>query len=97
MATYIMLASFTEDGIENVKETVERAEVFKQMALKSGVTVKDIYWTIGARDVVAVCDGPDDETATALALSVASRGKVKTETMRAFNFDEMKQILERMV
>jgi uncharacterized protein with GYD domain len=62
---------------------------------KSGVTVKDFYWTLG--NVVAVCESPDDESATALSLSVCSRGNVRSETLRAFSFEEMKRILAKMV
>jgi len=94
MATFIVLASFTDQGIRNVKETVGRAETFKEMAKKSGVTVKDLYWTLGTYDVVA---SPDDESATALSLSVCSRGNVRSETLRAFSFEEMKRILAKMV
>ena len=43
MATFIVLASFTDQGIRNVKETIGRAEAFKEMAKKSGVAVKDLY------------------------------------------------------
>jgi uncharacterized protein with GYD domain len=67
------------------------------MATKAGATIKDIYWTLGAHDVVAICEAPDDETATALSLSVASRGNVRSETLRAFSFDEMKKVLAKMV
>jgi uncharacterized protein with GYD domain len=42
MATFLVLASFTDQGIRNVKETIGRAEAFKEMANKSGVTVKDL-------------------------------------------------------
>lgn len=97
MATYVVLAKFTQQGITDVKRTVERADVFRQMASKANVTVKDIYWTLGSRDVVAICEAADDETATALSLSVASRGNISTETMRAFSLEEMKDILARMV
>ena len=97
MATYIILVSWTQEGIKNVKQTIERAEAFRQMATKAGATVKDVYWTLGAHDVVAICEAPDDETATALSLSVASRGNVHSETLGAFNFDEMKRILGKMV
>lgn len=65
MATFVVLAGFTDQGIRNVKETISRAEAFKQMAKTSGITVKDLYWTLGQYDVVAVCEAPDDETATA--------------------------------
>ncbi len=97
MATFIVLAGFTEQGIRNVKETINRAEAFKEMAKKSGVTVKDMYWTLGSHDIVVVCDAPDDETATALLLSVSSRGYVRSETLRAFSFDDMKKVLGKMV
>ena len=54
------------------------------MAKKCGVTVKDMYWTLGAYDVVAICEAPDDEAATALSLSVCSRGNIRSQTLRAF-------------
>jgi uncharacterized protein with GYD domain len=67
------------------------------MAKKSGITVKDLYWTLGKYDVIAICEAPDDETATALSLSFCSRGNVRSETLRAFSFEEMKKILGKMV
>ena len=97
MATFIVLASFTEQGIRNVKETINRAESFKEMSKKCGVTVKDMYWTLGCHDIVVVCEAPDDESATALLLSVSSRGFVRSQTLRAFSFDEMKKVLGKMV
>ena len=47
MPTYVSLASFTEQGVRNAKDTLKRADAFKEMAKKHGVTVKDIYWTQG--------------------------------------------------
>ena len=85
MATYIILANFTDKGVHDVKDTISRG------------TVKDIYWTIGTFDSVALCEAPDDETATALALSVATRGNVRTQTLRAFSSEEMGRILNKMV
>ncbi len=96
MAQFVVLAGFTDQGIRKVKETVSRAEAFKEMAKKSGVTVKDMYWTLGQYDVIAICEAPDDEAATALSLSVCSRGNVRSQTLRAFSFDEMKTILGKM-
>jgi uncharacterized protein with GYD domain len=97
MATVIVLANFTDQGIHEVKETIGRAEAYKEMAKKVGVVVKDIYWTLGGYDVVAICEAPDDESALALAASVGSRGKVRSVTLRAFSFDEMKKVLGKMV
>ena len=55
MAIYILLASFTDQGIRKIKDSPKRAEAFKEMAKKCGATVKDV-WTLGEYDVVAVVE-----------------------------------------
>jgi uncharacterized protein with GYD domain len=97
MATYIVLANFTDKGIHAAKDTIKRAEKFKEMAKQAGVTVKDMYWTIGTFDIVTICESPDDETATALSLSIAARGYVRTQTLRAFSAAEISKVLDKMV
>ncbi len=96
MATYITLMKFTGQGIRNVKDSVKRAEAFKEEAKRLGVTVKDIYWTLGQYDIVATVEGPDDPSVTALGLSLGALGNVQTQTLRAFGPAEMKQILDKM-
>ena len=97
MASYVVLANFSDQGVKNVKQTIERAEAFKQMASKCGVTIKDMYWTLGSTDIVVICEAPNDEAATALSLSVGSRGNVRSQTMRAFSEKEITAIIAKMV
>jgi uncharacterized protein with GYD domain len=97
MATYILLATYTEQGIKGIKDTVARTEAVKELAKKAGATMKESYWTLGAYDVVAVFDAPNDESMTAFSLSVAKLGNVKTQTLRAFSSKEMAGILSKMV
>lgn len=96
MPTFVVLANFTDKGIHEVKDTVSRAEKFKDLATAAGVTIKDMYWTLGASDIIAICEAPDIEIATTLSLSLSARGNVRTQTMPAFSASEMKGILERM-
>ena len=96
MAIYIVLSNFTDQGIKAVKDTTKRAEAFRTLAKKNGVTIKDLYWTLGSYDVVAIMDAPDEMTVTALELSLAQAGNVRTQTMRGFSTDEMGKILERV-
>ena len=63
-----------------LKDTGKRANAIKAAAKKMGVKVKDIYWTLGAFDGAVVIDAPDDETATALMLSLGAQGNVQTRT-----------------
>ena len=96
MATYLMLGNFTDQGIRNIKDTVKRAEAFREMAKKAGVTVKDVYWTLGQYDVALILDAPDDTSLTALGLSAGALGNVRSQTLRAFSADEIRGILSKM-
>jgi uncharacterized protein with GYD domain len=96
MATYIMLANFTDQGIRNVKDTVKRAEAFRELAKGAGVTVKDLYWTLGQYDIIAIADAPDETTVTALGLTLGKSGNVRTQTLRSFSADDMKKILAKV-
>jgi uncharacterized protein with GYD domain len=97
MATYVILAQFTDQGIHNVQDTIKRADATKELAKKFGVTVRDNFWTIGRYDTVSLIEAPDDETVTAFALSVSKLGSVRTETLRAFTQAEVNQILTHVV
>jgi uncharacterized protein with GYD domain len=92
MASYTVLASFTDQGIRNVKDSPERFNAFRSMAEKAGVTVKSVHYTVGRYDMVLVVEG-SDEAVTAALLKVGSLGNVRTETLRGFSPDEMKQII----
>jgi uncharacterized protein with GYD domain len=96
MATYIVLANYTDQGIRSVKDTLKRAEAFKETARKFGVNIKDIYWTLGRHDIVAIGEGADDASVTALSLALSSGGNVRTQTLRAFGTGEMKHILDKI-
>ena len=96
MATYIMLASFTEQGIRNVKDTLNRADAARETAKKFGITMKDVYWTLGSCDVVTIFEAPDDATMTAFGLAMGAAGNVRSESLRALTRDEMKNVLNKM-
>jgi uncharacterized protein with GYD domain len=95
MATYVSLVNFTEQGVRDIKATTERAEKFRAAAQKAGVDVKDVFWTMGAYDIVLIMDGPDDKAIAAVIVNLASLGNVKTQTLLAFNAAEMKEIVSK--
>jgi uncharacterized protein with GYD domain len=97
MVTYIVLATFTDQGIKNAKDSPKRAEAFRQMAKTFGVTVKDIFWTQGRYDIVTVIEAPDEFSATALNLSLSALGNIRTESLRAFSAADMATIVGKML
>jgi uncharacterized protein with GYD domain len=96
MATFISLVNLTEKGTQDFKASPDRAAKFKTMAQKLGVTVSQVYWTMGIYDVVLILEAPDDQTAAASLMGLVSLGNVKTQTLRAFNATEMKEIISRV-
>ena len=95
MATYISLINYTDQGIKTVKDTLSRAEAAKQLASGMGGSLKEVYWTLGSYDLVAVSEAPDDETATAFALALGGQGNIRTTTLRGFDANEMRGILAK--
>jgi uncharacterized protein with GYD domain len=50
---------------------------------------------MGEYDFIIVLEAPDDETAATLVLRVAAVGNVRSKTMRAFDADQMSDIIGR--
>ena len=96
MAKYVTLLQFTDQGIRNVKDTMKRSEAATAEAEKMGIKITDVFWTMGAYDVVVLLEAADDETISAFALKIGSLGNSKTHTMRAFSRGEMEKILARL-
>jgi uncharacterized protein with GYD domain len=96
MPTYVSLLNWTDQGIQSFRETVDRAQAAREVAGKLGGQFKEIYWTIGLYDIVAIFEAPDDETAEAALLALGSQGNVRSTTLRAFTGDEMRAIIERV-
>ncbi len=96
MPTYVTLVNWTDEGIRNVRGTLERTERVEQLAQKHGARLQQTYWTVGRYDIVAIAEAPDDESATAFLLELGSIGTVRTTTLRAYDREEMSGILERL-
>jgi uncharacterized protein with GYD domain len=61
-----------------------------------GVRFTDVYWTLGAHDIVGIVEAPDDQSLAAGLLAVAGQGNIRTTTLRAFSADEMKGVISKV-
>ena len=95
MTTYVSLANWTEQGARNYQEAINRAEEFTKLVENSGGSVREVLWTLGDYDSLAIVDFPDDETAVAALLRIGAKGQIRTHTMRAFGADEMSSIIRK--
>ena len=95
MQTYIALINWTDEGVQNFKDSVDRYEAAREQMRSIGVEFRDIYWTLGGHDLVGVMEAPDDATLAAGLLAVAGQGSIRTTTLRAFSADEMRSVISR--
>jgi uncharacterized protein with GYD domain len=96
MPRYVVLVNWTEQGVRNVKETLQRTDSGGEIAEKHGLTLEQAYWTVGPYDMVTVFEAPDDEALSAHLLEIGSLGNVRTTTLRAYNEEEMSGLLQRL-
>jgi uncharacterized protein with GYD domain len=96
MPKYVILINWTEQGAQSVTETTQRAERVTQMIAQMGGRMETLLWTQGRYDLVGIVEAPDEETAAAIGLRAGMTGAVRTETLRAFDAEEMGRILAKV-
>lgn len=93
MSTYICLADWTQQGIENIQDSPGRFEAAKKAIAAAGGSLRDFYMTTGDHDMVIIVEAPDDVTLAKVLLGLGSKGSVRTKTMRAFTESEYREIV----
>jgi len=95
MGINISLVNYTDQGIKNIKDSPKRAQAFRDLAKKNGVTVREIYGCIGRYDLIVITEG-DDEAVAATLLTVGSLGNVRTETLRAMDPETYQRVIGKV-
>ncbi len=96
MRSYVILLNWTDQGAKNSHETIKRAKAFRVLIENRGGKVREHLYTLGEYDIVMVTEFPDDDTAAASMLQLASLGNVRTKTMRAFTDGETAAIIAQV-
>ncbi len=84
MPTYIMLANWTDQGAQRVKELPRRVDTAKKALADMGGEFKALYMTMGEYDLVMMYEAPDDAVAARFTLLLGMLGTVRTRTLKAF-------------
>jgi len=93
MTRYVSLITFTEEGIRNIKNSIERATAFRLAVESAGGKVYDQYWSTGEFDGCVIFEAPNDQIATALLLKLGHDGHVRTRTLQVYNASEFQKVL----
>jgi uncharacterized protein with GYD domain len=73
-----------------------RPKAAKKAAAAIGATIKEIVWTQGQYNMIAITEVSDEVGASAFTLNTLKLGNVRAQTLRAFTAAEMAKILEHV-
>lgn len=94
MPVYVQLINWTPQGASAAKDTVQRSQRARAQAEKLGIRFRDIVWTMGRYDAVAIFEAPNDETASKFSIWLGTVGSARTETLRGYSEQEIAKIVE---
>ena len=95
MARYLSLVSFTDQGIRDVSNSVDRARAFRASVEAKGGRVLQQYWALGNVDGCVIFECPDEVSAAALLLKLGREDNVRTSTTQVFDEEEFASISQQ--
>jgi uncharacterized protein with GYD domain len=93
MSFYIILWSYTDQGIKNVKDSPKRVNIFKSKLENAEGKLIETYYTFGKYDGVSIVEAPNDDVLMSCLLSIGSQGNARTVTLKAFTYEDASKIM----
>lgn len=93
MARYILLSSWTDQGIRNIKDSPKRLDAARELGKKNGIDIREFHMVMGKYDMVLSVDAPDDETLAKYTLTLAMGGNIRTVTLKAFPEESYRKVI----
>jgi uncharacterized protein with GYD domain len=99
MPKFLIEASYTLEGVRGVRSAggSSRRDAVAAVAESVGGTLEAFYFAFGDRDVFVVVDLPDNESATAVALTVNASGGATVKTSVLLTPEEVDAAARRSV
>jgi len=96
MPTFIVRASWTDQGIRGVKDVPKRIQGARELAKKLGVDIKQIYLTSGDTDLLVILETANPDNIAKFSLASGALGNVRTSTVRAWPEAEMVKMISEL-
>jgi uncharacterized protein with GYD domain len=99
MAKFLFKASYSAEGVKGVASAggSSRVEAITQLFEANGGNLEGFYFGFGETDAYAFGDLPDNETATAIALTINSSGVATVTTVPLLTPEEVDAASQKSV
>jgi uncharacterized protein with GYD domain len=88
MATYILLGTLTDEGVEKIRKHPEWIKEVNHDLEVMGVKMLAQYAVLGPYDVVSIVEAPDNKTVVRVSTVLSYRGSLKITSMPALPIEE---------
>jgi len=97
MPKYLSLGSYTNEGLKGLLKEggTGRRKAVEDAVKALGGHVEAFYFAFGEFDIAAITDVPDNVTAAALAVGIASTGTVNVKTVVLLTPEEVDQATKK--
>jgi uncharacterized protein with GYD domain len=96
MPFYVVLGSWTEEGVRTIKQSPQRGEEVRKVVERAGGRVHMLLYTLGAHDFVTFIELPSDEAANQFLLHSAMQGFARTVTLKGWTPAEFAQLVQKI-
>ncbi len=97
MQTFATLVRFTAEGTKTLGESRKRYENYQKLVQEAGGRVTASYGLLGEYDILTIAELPNEKAAARIALAIASRGTVSTQTLTAIPIKEFYDLVDEAV
>ncbi len=97
MGKYLITGRYTSEGVKGLVADggSGRRSAVEALAASVGGSVECTYFGLGKEDIYAICDLPDNEAATAMALTVGASGAVGVRTTVLLTPEEVDSAIKK--
>ncbi|MGH9029926.1 MAG: GYD domain-containing protein [Acidimicrobiales bacterium] len=93
MATFLMLSTIGPEGMATLHENPRRVLEVNSEVEAMGATIVAQWALLGEYDFATVVEAEDEETVVRVAVTLGSRGTLKTKTMTAIPVERLVDLL----
>jgi uncharacterized protein with GYD domain len=93
----MLLCNYTDQGVRTIKDVPKRRAAAQELGKKFGVDIKAGYLAVGTYDLIVHAESDSDDAMAKFVLSVASKGNVRTTTVKVFSQEESDEIIAAVV
>jgi uncharacterized protein with GYD domain len=93
MATFVVLAKWTEKSFAAMKEGPAVVEEFKKTVTSMGGQIKGWYLLMGQYDEMCILEAPNAETVAKILIPLCMKYGGSTQTLQAFSVEEAMSFL----